>query len=211
MLSTSNVLRKIDGKLKCDICNIEKAIIRCEKCENIVYCSEKCRVNDKDHNYICYKDLSSYIYAIITLHKMGECGHSQCIKERRGETWTIMIHYGHHNIKISNSLTINTYVAYDMCIICGNKITIYDKDYFCFYNGGFKVIYQKCGECLKSNYSICSKKLINNVICSNNDNKNIIFTIMIMKHVNDIINDVKQTIIHSLIKLRCCGKPDTCK
>lgn len=203
MLNISQDIRIIDGKLKCDICTIEKAIIRCKKCARIVYCSEECKNNDKYHKYVCFKDLSEYIYAIIVLHKMGQCEHSQCKHSqcKHGRIGSIMISYGLHNIKLNKSLTLNINIAKDMCILCGNNI-YNNKNNFVFYNDGFEIKYQKCNSCLNSKYSICSKKLINNVICSKNENNKIILTIMTMK--NYLIKDILNLLVNFLIKLKCC-------
>lgn len=113
-----------------------------------------------------------------------------------------MIYYGLHNIKLNESLTFNIYIAKNMCILCGNNMKIYGENDFLFYNGGYEIKYQKCNSCLNSKYSICSSKLINNIICSKHENEKIILIIMIMKKY--IFEDILKLLIHNLIKLKCC-------
>ena len=185
---------------RCTVCISKKKKTECPKCKRIYYCSEECMTQDVNHKYICREELKDYIDSIIYIHKYGQCQHNECL---RPSGKNIILYYGQHNIRINNKIIMFQLASF-ICVICGSDIKKHDQKSNWFNRDGYCVIYQRCNDCLEKNYYLCPSSLTNKITCVDECIKKVVISIITMKHILFIPEDIKMIIIWFLIEMRCC-------
>ena len=190
----------------CVICS-SITMLKCSICKLTYYCSETCRLKDFDnHKILCRKSLPEYCKNIVKLRKEFSNIHGFNLMIGLSNIVHILIYDNNQHI-----ISMRAPLSIKFCAICGNDIgyTSLNKVLISFKDGDNQIIeYERCDQCIISNYYLCKTTLCNTSTCSLHHHtqykKNILlFMLTTKKNFDAIPKDIIYIILTICNKIKC--------